>query len=521
MNRALSSALLVLVCALALAAPVAVSIKLAQWQGNQDELARQQQLAEGLMRRVDATNQQMIAAFKALHSDPQIVPCSDADIARMQRIALSSTYLKGLAYISDNHIACSSAGAEWSGFALGAPKFVTSAGSRVWPSAALAATNGSNFFVLEKRGYAVISHQDLTADVTVERPDIFFSIFEIPSHAPLVVRGKIKQAWLDRYKDEASLSFYDDGFLVAIRRSSQFNFAGLSAIPVSYTHAHIDRLMCLFLPAGLGLGIAFTAVILLLTRRHLSLHSEIQSALRRKQFYLLYQPIMDLHNGRCIGAEALIRWRRPDGKFIAPDEFIRVAEKSSLIRRVTSFVIDTVGEETSSLLKSMPDFHIGINFSSLDLQEKETLEHLMRMVSNAGIASSNIMVEATEHGWMNAEAMRDIVSAFRAYGLQVAIDDFGTGYSSLSYLANFDLDYLKIDKSFVDTLGTDAVTSHVALHIIEMAKSLHLQMIAEGVETEQQARILRDRGVQYAQGWLFAKAMPMDELLAFIDVHNT
>lgn len=521
MNRAISSALLVLLCTLVLATPVAISIKLAEWQGNQDELSRQLQLAKGLTRRADATNLQIISTFQSLRNAPNIVPCSQPDIVRMQSLALSSTYLKGLAYISGDRILCSSMGGEVADFALGPAKVVTARHSRVWPQTVLPHSGDKKFFILERNGYAVISHQDLTVDVAARDEDVHLGIFELPSHTPLVARGQLKPEWIQRYRGESELSFRDNDFLVAIHHSEQFNLAGLSAIPTSYVYAHIDRLMYLFVPAGLGMGIAFTIVVLLLTRRHLSLHSEIQSALRRKQFYLLYQPIMDLHNGRCVGAEALIRWRRPDGRFIAPDEFIRAAEKSSLIRRITSFVIDTVGVETATLLKSMPDFHVGINFSSLDLQEKETLEHLMRMISSAGIASSNIMVEATEHGWMNAESMRDIVSAFRAYGLQVAIDDFGTGYSSLSYLANVDLDYLKIDKSFVDTLGTDAVTSHVALHIIEMAKSLHLQMIAEGVETEQQARILRDRGVQYAQGWLFAKAMPMDELLQFIETHNS
>ena len=169
-------------------------------------------------------------------------------------------------------------------------------------------------------------------------------------------------------------------------------------------------------------------------------------------------------------------------------------------------------------LKLDPNFRVAINMSAADLCDERTVEMLDGLLAASGAMPRNIEVEATERAFLQGPGTASILDTIRSKGFTVAIDDFGTGYSSLSCLQTLSLDTLKIDRAFVETINTDGATSQVVLHIIEMARSLHLDIVAEGVETEPQAQYLLKRGVPLAQGWHFGRPMDIAHLLEQIRI---
>ncbi|MEB0039197.1 MULTISPECIES: EAL domain-containing protein [unclassified Pseudomonas] len=269
-------------------------------------------------------------------------------------------------------------------------------------------------------------------------------------------------------------------------------------------------------PASLLVSFCVGILVLQLMRQRQSLGGELQGALRRGELQVLYQPIFDLKSRRCVGAEALVRWRRPDGSLTSPDLFIPLAENTGQIRQITDFVLQQLLEQLGHLLRANPHLYISVNLAACDVMAPRIGRVTARLLAQHRVSPRQIAFEVTERGLIDVVVARNHLQALRDVGHQVLIDDFGTGYCSLAYLQTLPVDCLKIDKAFIDALGHDAASSGVAPHIIRMAHALELRVIAEGIEYEAQAVLLSSEGVSYGQGWLFARPLTAAKLTELV-----
>jgi diguanylate cyclase (GGDEF)-like protein/PAS domain S-box-containing protein len=260
-------------------------------------------------------------------------------------------------------------------------------------------------------------------------------------------------------------------------------------------------------------------------QNRLRLTRDLRSAHNNKQFEVYFQPIIDLKTDHIIKAEALLRWHHPDRGLVSPMEFIHLAEDTGLINKIGDWVFKQSVQNANHWNNMLAcDFQVSVNTSPIQFKQDTDffITEWQAYLHEHEISGKNIVVEITEGLLLNAEPeVIDKLLWLRDAGIQVAIDDFGTGYSSLSYLKKFDIDYLKIDKSFINNLENNANDITLCDAIIVMAHTMGLKVIAEGVETKGQKKILTDAGCDFAQGYLFSEPVPSNEFETMLKAEQT
>lgn len=246
---------------------------------------------------------------------------------------------------------------------------------------------------------------------------------------------------------------------------------------------------------------------------------DLKLAVTENQFELHYQPILNFKTGEITKAEALIRWRHPQQGLISPEIFIQLAEESGQINEIGEWVFKQAAQQVAIWQKKYsPTFQISINTSPLQYRDNGIdIDSWCVYLEQLGLAGQSIIVEITEGLLMeSSSAVKEKLWSLRDAGIEVAIDDFGTGYSSLSYLKMFDIDYLKIDQSFVSNLVADSEDVALCEAITVMAHKLGCTVVAEGVEKEGQSQLLQKAGCDFGQGYLFSKPLPADEFVELL-----
>jgi diguanylate cyclase (GGDEF)-like protein len=264
-------------------------------------------------------------------------------------------------------------------------------------------------------------------------------------------------------------------------------------------------------------GMAGAAVTLV------SLEADLHVALDRREFRLLYQPIVDLRGGRVVGAEALLRWRHPVEGLLTPDKFLAIAEEAGVIVPVTRWIIQRVCRLAAEWRRRLPeneDFYISVNLSAAVLRSPGLREYVAQMLDESHIPAANLKFELSEGGLVsNVTTARVVLDAFHDMGIELMLDDFGTGYSSLSYLQLFPFDYVKIDRPLVSRTGSERANNAITGAILQMASNLGLRAVAEVVETKAAAQTLLQMGCGFGQGYFYSP--PVDAEALFRQLRST
>jgi len=257
--------------------------------------------------------------------------------------------------------------------------------------------------------------------------------------------------------------------------------------------------------------------ITLQAHEHLLLQNRLNQALFRAEFSLNYQPQLEIGSGRVTGVEALLRWHNPELGEVVPSRFIPVAEDCGLIVQIGAWVMEEACRQAQSWRQAgWPDMIMSVNLSALQFRRAGLVETVAGALDRSGLPPHLLELELTESILLHdVENTLDTVRQLKALGVRLSIDDFGTGYSSLSYLKRFAVDRLKIDRSFMHDVNTDPNNAAIVRAVIQLARSLRLDIIAEGVETEAQLMFLREEGCPGAQGFLFSRPVPSADLRVY------
>jgi sensor c-di-GMP phosphodiesterase-like protein len=306
--------------------------------------------------------------------------------------------------------------------------------------------------------------------------------------------------------------------LSAALPSERFPLAVSLAVPVDVARSSVGPLATLVDLGGGLVGLAFVILVLQAARRPRSVYEALEHGIRRREFVPFYQPVFQIQTGRLVGCEVLVRWRRKDGSIVPPGAFIAQAEESGLAVEMTRQLMAAARDEMAEAYRARPELKLAFNLFADHFSDLSLVDEVRETFRAGGVRYSQIVFEITErYPLPNLNRAKVAISGLQALGCRVALDDAGTGHGGLAYLQTLGIDQIKIDKLFIDSITVSSASAPIVDSLIELGRSLGMEIVAEGVETTAQLQYLKARGVHCAQGYLFAKPLPGPAYLELIE----
>lgn len=464
----------------------------------------------------DVSAEIILAAKKA--NDSPYAPCSAEDITLMRRITFQARFIKDVGRLVNGAFLCSgTVGKLQAPIPMPAPDLVLSDGSRIYNNIPLKVPAGDRAEITSS------GNTDL-----VIGPDIFLDYPQWPIHYSVgligpslrnpsvtVIRSGIaRSGTIPEGILKATKTVQEHGSLYRSSCSSRYPVCAVTYISLDEAWQENRKLLGGFLAAGGIAGFSCAIGLLIVGRKRRSHSNQLRRAILMESLSVVYQPIVEMQSRRIVGAEALARWTDEEGDSIRPETIIELAETEGFVSEITRFVFTRAISEIQPLFDADPEFRLHINLAPSDLADPRLLLLLDECIDGRGARAGNIAFELPERATSNRETAIGAIRRLRDRGHATFIDDFGTGYSNLAYLTELHVDGIKINRSFIATIGTEAVTASIVPQILGVAEALNLKVVVQGIEREDQAAYFarKDESI-LGQGWFFGLPVPAKALI--------
>jgi len=457
-------------------------------------------------------------------------PCSDQDVVLLRRLTFAARFLKDVGRLHDGDFLCSAAvGKLLTPSRLLTPNIVFRSGHRLFLSYPLQVPAGVRAEIVASKTADVVLSPDLFSDFP---PGPIHYAVGVPDRANIALGKAGNSALPPNHAKNAVLSGVEGTATIPAgvletqqpvrvgdtiyrtRCSSRYSVCAVASMSLPQIWTTNRALLLAYTATGGLAGIACASTLLMVGKKRRSHTNQLKRAILLGKLSVVYQPIVELSSHRIVGAEALARWTDEEGESIRPETIIALAEAEGFVSEITRFVLTRALEEIAQILESNPGFRLHFNLAPSDLADPRLLLLLDERLDHDLIHAANIAFELPERATSDREVAVAAIRRLRERGHTIFIDDFGTGYSNLTYLTELNVNGVKINRSFIATIGTDSVTASIVPQILAVTKALGLSVVVQGIEREEQATYFAsDDPAILGQGWFFGQPVPAKGLI--------